>query len=286
MVLPPHTLGPPVIEQIRAASHLLARELNVKGLMNIQFAVKGSEVYVLEVNPRASRTVPFVSKAIGVPLVKVAAKVMVGATLQKLGFTQEVQIPFTCVKESVFPFSRFFGVDIILGPEMKSTGEVMGIDASFGLAFAKAQIAAYQKVPLEGTVFVSVKDRDKPAAVGIARRLAGLGFKLVSTRGTAEFLRKEGLAVGEVMKIHEGRPDVLDFLRNSKVDLIINTPAGKATKADETRIRSLAVMRGIPCVTTIPGANALVTGIAALRKGGYEVCSLQEWQNSPTCQPA
>ena len=153
----------------------------------------------------------------------------------------------------------------------------MGIDASFGLAFAKAQIAAYQKVPLEGTVFVSVKDRDKPAAVGIARRLAGLGFKLVSTRGTAEFLRKEGLEVGEVMKIHEGRPDVLDFLRNSKVDLIINTPAGKATKEDETRIRSLAVARGIPCVTTIPGANALITGIAALRERGYEVRSLQEW---------
>ena len=285
MALPPHTLGVPVIEQIRAASHRLARELNVKGLMNIQFAVKEGEVYVLEVNPRASRTVPFVSKAVGVPLVRIAAKVMAGATLQELGFTQEVQIPFTCVKESVFPFSRFFGVDIILGPEMKSTGEVMGIDASFGLAFAKAQIAAYQKVPLEGTVFVSVKDRDKPAAVGIARRLAGLGFKLVSTRGTAEFLRKEGLEVGEVMKIHEGRPDVLDFLRNSKVDLIINTPAGKATKADETRIRSLAVTRGIPCVTTIPGASALVTGIAALRKGGYEVYSLQEWHEK-ICQPA
>jgi len=278
MVLPPHTLPAAVIQQIREASHQLARELNVKGLMNIQFAVKGSEVYVLEVNPRASRTVPFVSKAIGVPLVSIAAQVMAGSSLKELGFTKEVTVPFTCVKESVFPFSRFFGVDIILGPEMKSTGEVMGIDASFGLAFAKAQIAAYQKVPLEGTVFLSVKDRDKPAALGIARRLRKLGFKLVSTRGTAGFLRNEGLEVGEVMKIHEGRPDVLDFLRNSKVDLIINTPAGKATKEDETRIRSLAVTRGIPCVTTIPGANALVTGIAALRERGYEVCTLQEWQ--------
>ena len=277
MVMPPHTLAPAVIEEIRRASHRLARELNVKGLMNIQFAVKESEVYVLEVNPRASRTVPFVSKAIGVPLVKLAAKVMAGDTLQNLGFTKEVQIPFICVKESVFPFSRFFGVDIILGPEMKSTGEVMGIADSFGLAFAKSQIAAYQKVPLEGTVFVSVKDRDKPAALEIARRLQKLGFKLVSTRGTAGFLRRQGLEVAEVMKIHEGRPDVLDFLRNSKVDLIINTPAGKATKEDETRIRSLAVVRGIPCVTTIPGANALITGIAALRERGYEVRSLQEW---------
>ncbi|MDO8730285.1 MAG: carbamoyl-phosphate synthase large subunit [Candidatus Omnitrophota bacterium] len=277
MVMPPHTLPPAVIEEIRRASHQLARELDVKGLMNIQFAVKESEVYVLEVNPRASRTVPFVSKAIGVPLVKLAAQVMAGSTLQELGFTKEVPIPFTCVKESVFPFSRFFGVDIILGPEMKSTGEVMGIDASFGLAFAKSQIAAYQKVPLEGTVFVSVKDKDKPAALEIARRLQRLGFKLVSTRGTAGFLRKQGLEVAEVMKIHEGRPDVLDFLRNSKVDLIINTPAGKATKEDETRIRSLAVTRGIPCVTTIPGANALITGIAALRERGYEVRSLQEW---------
>ncbi len=277
MVMPPHTLTPGVIEEIRRASHQLARELNVRGLMNIQFAVKGSECYVLEVNPRASRTVPFVSKAIGVPLVSIAAKVMAGSTLQELGFTEEVKIPFTAVKESVFPFSRFFGVDIILGPEMKSTGEVMGIDASFGIAFAKSQIAAYQKVPLGGTVFLSVKDRDKPAAVAIARRLSTLGFKLVSTRGTAEFLRGEGLGVDEVMKIHEGRPDVLDFLRDSKVDLIINTPAGKATKEDETRIRSLAVARGIPCVTTIPGAQALVTGIAALRERGYEVCSLQEW---------
>ncbi len=278
MVLPPHTLLPAVVDQIRQASHLLARELAVKGLMNVQFAVKEGKVFVLEVNPRASRTVPFVSKAIGVPLVALAAQVMVGRTLEELGFTQEVKIPFVTVKESVFPFGRFFGVDIILGPEMRSTGEVMGIDTAFGPAFAKSQIAAYQKVPLEGTVFLSVKDRDKPAAVQIARRLTELGFKIVSTRGTAEYLRRSGLEVGEVMKIHEGRPDVLDILRDSKVDLIVNTPAGKATKADETRIRSLAVMRGIPCVTTIPGAMALVTGIASLRQG-YEVCSLQEWHS-------
>jgi carbamoyl-phosphate synthase large subunit len=238
--------------------------------------VKGGTVYVLEVNPRASRTVPFVSKAIGVPLVKLATKTMVGESLEKMGFTQEVNIPFTAVKESVFPFGRFLGVDIILGPEMRSTGEVMGIDHSFGLAFAKSQIAAYQKVPLEGAVFLSVKDRDKPAALIIARRLARLGFKLVSTQGTASFLQKNGLDVAQVMKIHEGRPNVLDIVRDAKMDLIINTPAGKATKADETKIRSLAVTRGIPCVTTIPGAQALVTGIESLRKG-YEVRSLQEW---------
>lgn len=277
MALPPYTLPPAVIAEIREASHRLARELQVKGLMNIQFAVKDKKVYVLEVNPRASRTVPFVSKAIGVPLAKLAAQVMAGSTLRQLGFTEEVEVPFTAVKESVFPFSRFLGVDIILGPEMRSTGEVMGIDASFGLAFAKSQIAAYQKVPLSGTVFLSVKDKDKTAAVGIAQRLAELGFKIVSTRGTAAFLRGRGLEVGEVMKIHEGRPDVLDILRDAKVDLIINTPAGKATKEDETKIRSLAVARGIPCVTTIPGAQALITGIASLKKQGYSVRSLQEW---------
>jgi len=276
MAMPPHTLAPAVVDQIREASHRLARELDVRGLMNVQFAVKEGTVYVLEVNPRASRTVPFVSKAIGVPLVRLAAKAMVGESLAEMGFTQEVKIPFMAVKESVFPFGRFLGVDIILGPEMRSTGEVMGIDRSFGLAFAKSQIAAYQKVPLEGTVFLSVKDRDKPAALVIARRLIALGFKIVSTPGTAAFLEKNGIEVGRVMKIHEGRPDVLDMVRDSKVDLILNTPAGKATKADETKIRSLAVTRGIPCVTTIPGAQALITGIESLRKG-YEVRSLQEW---------
>ncbi len=277
MAMPPHTLSPAVIAEIRKASHQLARELDVKGLMNVQFAVKDGQAYVLEVNPRASRTIPFISKAIGVPLVKLATKVMTGATLEEMGFIQEVKIPFTAVKESVFPFGRFFGVDIILGPEMRSTGEVMGIDTSFGLAFAKSQIAAYQRVPLGGTVFLSVKDRDKPAALLIARRLIQLKFRLVSTRGTAQYLRGKGVQVDEVMKIHEGRPDVLDLVRNAQVDLIINTPAGKETKADETKIRSLAVTRGIPCVTTIPGAQALVTGIDALLNQGYGVCSLQEW---------
>ncbi len=277
MVLPPHTLPDAVVQEIRKASHRLALELKVVGLMNLQFAVKDSQVYVLEVNPRASRTVPFVSKAIGVPLAKLAAKVMAGLSLKELGFTEEVKLPFTAVKESVFPFSRFFGVDIILGPEMKSTGEVMGIDTTFGLAYAKSQMAAYQHVPLGGTVFVSVKDQDKPFIVEVAKRLVEMGFRLVSTRGTAEFLREAGIPVSEVKKIYEGRPHVLDFLRDAKVDLIINTPAGKATKEDETKIRSLAVARGIPCVTTIPGAQALVTGIRSLLSQGFSVCSLQEW---------
>jgi len=277
MVLPPHTLSKEVIEEIRKASHRLARELNVVGLMNIQFAVKDRQVYVLEVNPRASRTIPFVSKAIAVPLAKLAARVMAGATLAELGFTQEVSPAFTCVKESVFPFNRFAGVDIILGPEMKSTGEVMGIAAEYGLAYAKAQIAACQRLPLGGTVFVSVKDADKLHGAQIGQRLVELGFKIVSTHGTAEFLRSQGIPVEEVMKIHEGRPHVLDFIRDSKVDLIVNTPAGKATKEDETRIRSMAVMRGVPCVTTIQGAWALVTGIRSLLTQGLEVCSLQEW---------
>ncbi|MBI3318416.1 MAG: carbamoyl-phosphate synthase large subunit [Candidatus Omnitrophica bacterium] len=277
MALPPHTLSEKVLNEIREASHRMARGLKVVGLMNAQFAVKDSTLYVLEVNPRASRTIPFVSKAINVPLAKLAARVMCGLSLNELGFTQEVRLPFTTVKESVFPFSRFFGVDIILGPEMKSTGEVMGIDRSFGLAYAKSQIAAYQRLPLGGTVFLSVKDKDKSSACAIAKRLVSLGFKVVSTRGTAEVLRVEGVPVSEVMKIYEGRPHVLDFLRDSKVDLIINTPAGKATKEDETKIRSLAVSRGIPCVTTIPGAQAIVTGIGSLLSEGLTVSSLQEW---------
>ncbi len=277
MVLPPHTLSPSMVEEIRKASFALARALNVVGLMNIQFAVKGGELFCLEVNPRASRTVPFVSKAIAVPMAKLAARVMAGAGLKELGFLQEVQLPFTAVKESVFPFSRFFGVDILLGPEMRSTGEVMGIDTAFGLAFAKSQIAAYQQLPLGGTVFMSVKDADKPSVSEIARQLVECGFKLVSTQGTARVLREDGIPVGEVMKIHEGRPHVLDFLRDAKVDLIINTPAGKATKEDETKIRSMAVARGIPCVTTIQGARAIVTGIRSLLNEGLRVCSLQEW---------
>jgi len=277
MALPPHTLAPKVVGEIRAASRRLAQELNVRGLMNIQFAVKGAEVYVLEVNPRASRTVPFIAKAVGMPMVKIATRIMVGDTLAGQGATKEITPPFTAVKESVFPFSRFFGVDIILGPEMRSTGEVMSIDASFGLAFAKSQMAAYQQVPLSGTVFLSVKDQDKPLIAGFTRQLVTMGFKIVTTQGTADYLKRHHVETQVVKKIYEGRPHVLDFLKREKMDLIINTPSGKATKVDETQIRSLAVSRGIPCVTTIPGADALAAGIYALRSKGFEVCSVQEW---------
>ncbi|MCM8794439.1 MAG: carbamoyl-phosphate synthase large subunit [Candidatus Omnitrophica bacterium] len=277
MVLPPHTLPKKVIQDIRDASHRMAKELGVVGLMNVQCAVKGDKVYVLEVNPRASRTVPFVSKAIHVPLAKLAAKAMAGLSLKEAGFTKEIHPSFTAVKESVFPFGRFFGVDIILGPEMKSTGEVMGLDRNFGLAYAKSQIAAYQRLPLGGTIFFSVKDQDKAQAVPIARQFVDLGFKFVSTKGTADRLKENGLPVTEVMKIHEGRPHVLDFISDGKIDLIVNTPAGKATKEDETKIRSLAVARGIPCVTTLQGASALATGIRSLLKDGLSVLSIQEW---------
>ena len=285
MVMPPHTLTPAVLAEIREATHQMAKELGVIGLMNVQFAVKGKTVYVLEVNPRASRTAPFVSKAIGVPLAKLAAQVMVGRTLESLGFTQEIIPPHIAVKESVFPFARFFGVDIILGPEMKSTGEVMGLDAEFGTAYAKSQVAAYQRLPTEGTVFLSVKDKDKRAAVPVARRLIELGFAIVATRGTAEALRREKLPVAEILKISEGRPNILDLVRDGRVHLIINTPSGKATRSDETPIRSLAVAKGIPCITTMPGAQASVSGIEALRRGPLPVRSLQEWHEALRATP-
>ena len=280
MVLPSRSLGPKMLAEIRSASVQMAMELGVVGLMNVQFAVKGSTLYVLEVNPRASRTVPFIAKAIGLPLAKLAAKVMTGKTLTQLGFTEEIVPPHVAVKESVFPFSRFFGVDILLGPEMKSTGEVMGLDATFGPAFAKSQFGAYQLLPTEGKVFLSVKDKDKPTAIRIAKRLIELGFSIVATKGTADHLSHEGLEVTHVNKLHEGRPNVLDLIRDSQVDLIINTPAGKATRVDETRIRSLAVARGIPCITTVQGAQASVSGIGALQKGKIKVRSLQEWHQS------
>jgi len=223
MVLPPHTLPDSVIEAIREATMSLAKELQVIGLMNVQFAVKGKTVYVLEVNPRASRTIPFISKATGIPLAKLTARVMAGSTLTELGFTKEIKLSFVAVKESVLPFSRFFGADIILTPEMRSTGEVMGIDNSYGIAFAKSQMAAYSHVPLGGTVFLSVRGEDKAAIAPIAKRLFQLGFKIVSTEGTAKVLQERGIPSERVKKIYEGRPHVLDFLQDAKVDLVINT---------------------------------------------------------------
>jgi carbamoyl-phosphate synthase large subunit len=277
MVLPPHTLGERVIATIREHTHAMARELQVIGLMNVQYAVKGDTVYVLEVNPRASRTVPFVSKAIGVPLAKLAAKVMAGQSLQELGFTQEVWPRYWAVKESVFPFNRFHGQDILLSPEMRSTGEVMGLDADLGVAYAKSQMAAGAPLPLAGRVFISVSDADKPHVAPVAKLFADLGFELVSTSGTARVLEDAGLQVRRVFKLQEGRPNPLDLLKNREVQLVINTPSGQVPRADEVRIRTTAVYTGTPIMTTLSGARAAALGIAALRKCGYGVKTVQEF---------
>ena len=276
MAIPPFSLSETQIKEIKAQTYSLAKELEVIGLLNIQFAVKGNDIYVLEVNPRASRTVPFVSKATGVPWAKIAAKVMVGRTLDELG-VREVEIPYVAVKESVFPFNRFPGVDILLGPEMKSTGEVMGIDEDFGLAYAKSQIAAGQFLPLKGRVFISVKDRDKRQAVLIARELEDLGFEILATRGTCSVLRRNGIKAKEVLKVSEGRPHVVDLMKNREIHLVINTPSGKRPKEDEVLIRTTALRYGIPVVTTMAGAQATVEGIRALKMGGFKVKALQDY---------
>jgi carbamoyl-phosphate synthase large subunit len=276
-VLPPYTLSDDLIEVIQQNTYALARELGVKGLMNVQYAVRDDRVYILEVNPRASRTVPFVSKATGVPLAKLAAKVMVGKTLEELGFTREAEVRHVAVKESVFPFNRFPGVDTLLGPEMRSTGEVMGIDHAFGIAFAKAELAAGQILPRKGRVFISVKNRDKRAIIFIAKKLSDLGFRIVATRGTAKALSQNGIAVEGIHKVHEGRPNIIDLIKNREVDLIINTPTGRRPKKDQVSIRSVAVAHGIPLITTISGAAASVHGIEALLQEEIRVKSLQEY---------
>jgi carbamoyl-phosphate synthase large subunit len=277
MVLPPHSLSTRVIDTIREYTHAMARELKVIGLMNVQYAVKGEKVYVLEVNPRASRTVPFVSKAIGVPLAKLAAKVMAGKTLAELGFTKEIRPEYFAVKESVFPFSRFHGQDILLSPEMRSTGEVMGLDADLGVAYAKSQMAANSPLPTSGKVFISVSDTHKDEAVSVAKLFSDLGFALVATSGTAAVLEKAGLKVERVQKLLEGRPNVIDFLKNKEIQFVINTPSGAAPRADEIKIRTTAVYTGTPIATTLRGARAAALGIAALKKSGYTVKTIQEY---------
>ena len=284
MVLPPYSLSEEVIDKIRQAALAMARELKVVGLMNAQVAVRDNKVYILEVNPRASRTIPFVSKAIGVPLAKLAAQVMAGAKLKDLGFTQERVPEYSCVKESVFPFNRFPGVDIMLGPEMKSTGEVMGIDDDFGRAYLKSQLAAGQNLPLKGTVFVSVRDKDKRAIVFVAKKLADMGFAVVATQGTARVLKKSGLSVEVLDKVSEGRPNILDRITDGRIQLIINTPSGRFPRADEVRIRSTAIMHGVPCITTVSGAQASVTGIEVLRKKNLDVKPLQAYHRSLTVE--
>jgi len=277
MVLPPHTLSPKVIETMRQYTHAMARKLRVIGLMNVQYAIKGDAVYVLEVNPRASRTVPFVSKSIGVPLAKLAARVMAGKKLVELGFTKEIWTKHWAVKESVFPFNRFPGQDILLSPEMRSTGEVMGLDADLGIAYAKSQMAANAPLPLGGRLFISVSDAHKKQVAGIAQQFADLGFEIVSTAGTAKVLEEAGLKVSRVFKLAEGRPNALDLLKNREIQLVINTPAGQTPRADEVRIRTTAVYTGTPIMTTLSGAAAAALGIAALKKNGYDIKTVQEY---------
>jgi carbamoyl-phosphate synthase large subunit len=280
MVLPPHTLSKKVIHTIRDYTFAMARELQVIGLMNVQYAVKGEQVYVLEVNPRASRTVPFVSKAIGVPLAKLAAKVMAGKSLKELGFTRELWPDYWAVKESVFPFNRFHGQDILLSPEMRSTGEVMGLDRDLGIAYAKSQMAAGAPLPLSGRVFISVSDTDKKHVAEVARQFVDLGFEIVATAGTAAVLQKAGLQVEQVFKLTEGRPNAVDLLKNREIQLVINTPAGQSPRADEVRIRTTAVYTNTPIMTTLSGARAAALGIAALKKQGYSVQTLQEYHGN------
>jgi carbamoyl-phosphate synthase large subunit len=276
-VIPPYKVIDRHVALIRDYTRRIARALKVVGLMNTQFAIKEDVIYVLEVNPRASRTVPYLSKATGVPLAKVAARVMIGRTLEQLGLTDDLEVSGFFVKTPVFPFVRFPGVDTILGPEMKSTGEVMGGASTFGTAFAKAQIGAGMQLPLEGTAFISVNNHDKPAVVQIARDLKDLGFRLVATRGTASYLRAHGLNAEIVFKVNEGRPHVGDEILNDKIQLVINTPLGRESFFDDRTVRRIAMMHGVPSITTLTGAAATVNAIKALRSEGLTVRALQEY---------
>ncbi|MBI4514545.1 MAG: carbamoyl-phosphate synthase large subunit [Deltaproteobacteria bacterium] len=274
--LPPITISKAVQDEVRRQTQALARELEVIGLMNIQFAVKGDDVYILEVNPRASRTVPFVSKAIGVPLAKLAARVMLGRPLRELGFTAEVVPDHISVKEAVFPFTKFPNVDTLLGPEMKSTGEVMGIDSTFGAAFAKAQIAAGTMLPLGGTAFLSVPDEDKPRVLPIARRLVQEGFRLIATHGTAAYLSRHGVAVSGINKVAEGSPHIVDAIRGGSIAMVINTPMGIGSQQDSYSIRRSALECRVPYFTTVAAAAAAAEGVAWLRREALQVCPLQD----------
>jgi len=280
MVMPPHTLSPEMLATVRQATHALAKELKVVGLMNVQFAIKGDQLFVLEVNPRASRTVPFVAKAIGVPLAKYAAKVMAGRKLKELGFTEELVPRHWCVKEAVFPFVRFPGATIALGPEMRSTGEVMGLDDDLGLAFAKAQAAAKPGLPTGGNVFLSVKDADKPEAVKLGRALEEMGFTLYSTSGTARTLAEAGVAVKRIAKISEGRPNAVDMIKNGQMQFVINTPGGMIPRRDENTIRAAVYAHNVCIMTTVMAARAAVDGIRALRTKPLTVKPIQAYKGN------
>ncbi|MBF0328250.1 MAG: carbamoyl-phosphate synthase large subunit [Nitrospirae bacterium] len=275
--LPPYSLSENIIDVIKAQARALARELNVIGLMNAQFAVKDNEVFILEVNPRGSRTIPYVSKATGIPLAKMAAKTMVGKTLKELGLTADKKINHVAVKEAVFPFDKFPGVDTILGPEMKSTGEVMGIDEDFGLAYAKAQAASNNKIPADGKIFISVKDKDKPRTVAIAKKLLSMGFSLVATKGTAGYLSDHGIKLDTINKVVEGRPHCVDLIKNRELSFIINTVSGTQAQKDSLSIRRNALQFRIPYTTTISGAEAVVRAIEVLREKELHIKSIQEY---------
>ena len=276
-VLPPYTLKPDQIERIKSNTYALARELGVQGLMNIQYAIKDNILYVLEVNPRASRTIPFVSKATGVPWAKVATRVMLGISLQSQGLTREIVPAHISVKESVFPFLRFPGVDTLLGPEMKSTGEVMGIDQSFGLAFAKSQLGAGSNLPLSGTVFISIKDQDKKMILSTAQKLYNLGFKIMATSGTSRFFDQAGIPNQMVNKVREGRPHVVDRMKNGEIQLVINTTIGSKSVSESYSIRQTALVHRIPYTTTVAGARATAEAIEALQQKKISVRTIQEY---------
>jgi carbamoyl-phosphate synthase large subunit len=276
--LPPYSLSPAIVARLKEQSRALAAALRVRGLMNVQYAIRDGEIYVIEVNPRASRTVPFVSKATGMPWAKIAAKVMAGMSLAELDLTHELPDPtYTSVKEVVFPFSKFPGVDVILGPEMRSTGEVMGIDSDFPHAFAKSQIAAGSTLPTSGTVFISVRQGDKEAIVPVAKSLAESGFSIVATTGTSACLARHGIAVKAIPKLSQGRPNISDMLKNGQLQLIINTPTKKGPATDEGKIRAMAVLNRVPIVTTVAGAHAAARAIRAMQSEQWKVKSLQAY---------
>jgi len=284
--LPPFSLTEAQIEEIRSQTVALALELGVRGLMNVQYAIRNNVLYVLEVNPRASRTVPYVSKVTGVPLAKIATQIMCGRTLREIGFTKEVEFDHVGVKEAVFPFSRFPGVDAVLGPEMKSTGEVMGIDADFGIAYAKSQMAAGCALPTSGTVLFSLKNMDKRPALFLAKRMSDLGFRIMATEGTARFFRSQGIDVETASKVSSGaRPNIVDLIKNHEIQLIVNTPSGKHPRQDEVAIRSTAVLYGVPLITTLQGASAAVVGIERLAKRGLAVKTIQEYHSEVRGRP-
>jgi carbamoyl-phosphate synthase large subunit len=276
-VLPPIMIDAPLLKRMKQYTEKLGKALHVIGLMNIQFAVQKDTVYVLEVNPRASRTIPYVSKSTGVPLAKMAARVMAGEKLKELGITEELQVRHCFVKSPVFPFNKFPGVDSILGPEMRSTGEVMGVADSFGSAFAKAQLSAGVCLPISGRVFLSVNDQDKPKLVSIARDLQSLGLQLMATSGTQAFLGKEGIEASTVFKVGEGRPNIVDLIKSKKIDLIMNTPQGQRSHYDDKSIRNAATQHGVPCITTLSGAAAATLAIRTLQTEKLTVRSLQEY---------